>query len=285
MYMSKQAGKQRYVFYSPHMANLVQQRMEKESMLREASAKEQFVLHYQPQVSLDTGKIVGVEALARWQHPEKGIISPGDFIALAEQLGLIAELGHWAIKTACEQIAEWHRDGLPYIQVGVNISPAYFQHPSLLDSIQELLEKTQVPAEYLQLEITENGLQAVSHIETFNHLRKIGVKIAIDDFGSGFSSLASLKQLPLDGLKIDKMFIEDLLTNPHTPLLLGTIIGLANALNFRLIAEGVETREQASVMFGLGCHIMQGFLFSRPVAGNEIPALMSVNFSLDYKNN
>ncbi len=283
MYLAKQTGKQRYIFYSPHMASQVQQRLEKESMLREATAKEQFVLHYQPQVSLNTGRIVGVEALARWQHPEKGIISPVDFISLAEQLGLITELGHWALKTACEQIAEWHRSGLPYIQVGVNISPAYFQDPSLLDTIKELLEKNQIPPQYLQLEITENGLQTVSRIEIFNQLRKLGVKIAIDDFGSGFSSLASLKQLPLDGLKIDKMFIEDLLTNPHTPLLLGTIIGLANALNFTLIAEGVENKEQASVMLSLGCHVMQGYLFSRPVAGSEIPALMSVGFSLDEK--
>ena len=143
MYLAKETGKQRYIFYSPHMANQAQLRLEKESMLREASAKEQFVLHYQPQVSMDTGKIVGVEALARWQHPEKGIISPGDFISLAEQLGLISQLGYWALKTACEQIAEWHRAGLPYIQVGVNISPAYFQDPSLLDTIKELLEKNQ----------------------------------------------------------------------------------------------------------------------------------------------
>jgi diguanylate cyclase (GGDEF)-like protein len=283
MYLAKDTGKQRYIFYSPHMANQAQLRLEKESMLREASAKEQFVLHYQPQVSLDTGKIVGVEALARWQHPEKGIISPGDFISLAEQLGLISQLGSWALKTACEQIAEWHSAGLPYIQVGVNISPAYFQDPSLLDTIKELLEKNQVPPQYLQLEITENGLQSVNRIEIFNQLRKLGVKIAIDDFGSGFSSLASLKQLPLDGLKIDRMFIEDLLTNPHTPLLLGTIIGLANALNFTLVAEGVENRDQANVMLGLGCHVMQGYLFSRPVSGNEIPALMSVNFLQETK--
>ncbi len=284
MYLAKQTGKQRYIFYSAHMASQTQQRLEKESMLRDASAKEQFVLFYQPQVSLDTGKIVGVEALVRWQHPEKGIISPNDFISLAEQLGLISQLGHWTIKTACEQIAEWHRLGLPYIQVGVNISPAYFQDPSLLDTIKELLEKTQIPAQFLQLEITENGLQSLARIDIFNQLRELGVKIAIDDFGSGFSSLASLKQLPLDGLKIDKMFIEDLLSNPHTPLLLGTIIGLANALNFTLVAEGVESKDQATVMLGLGCHIMQGYLFSRPVSGKDIPALMAVDFSLDSKH-
>jgi len=281
MYLAKQTGKQRYIFFSPHMASQIQQRLDKERMLREASANEQFVLFYQPQVTLDTGKIVGVEALARWQHPEKGIISPNDFIALAEQLGLVSQLGYWTIKTACEQIAEWHQAGLSYVQVGVNISPAYFQDPTLLDTIKELLAKNQVPPQYLQLEITENGLQTVGRIEIFNQLRDLGVKIAIDDFGSGFSSLASLKELPLDGLKIDKMFIEDLLSNPHTPLLLGTIIGLANALNFTLVAEGVETKDQASVMLGLGCHIMQGFLFSRPVSGKEIPNMMAIDFSIN----
>ncbi|MEQ1557468.1 MAG: EAL domain-containing protein [Methyloglobulus sp.] len=285
MYLAKQTGKQRYIFYSPHIADQTEQRLKKEIMLREASTKEQFVFYYQPQISIVTGKVIGVEALARWQHPEKGIIPPNDFIAVAEQMGLIYELGFWAIKTACEQIAKWHSEGLPYIQVGVNISHTYFQNPDLLDTIKGILEKYQVPAEYLQLEITESGLQTVSHIEIFNQLRSLGVKIAIDDFGSGFSSLASLKQLPLDGLKIDKMFIEDLLTNPHTPLLLGTIIGLANALEFTLVAEGVETREQASVMMGLGCHVMQGYLFSRPVSSYEIPALMACNFSLDGKDN
>ena len=281
MYLAKQTGKHRFIFYSAHMANQAQLRFEKENMLREASAKEQFVMFYQPQVSLHTGKIVGVEALARWQHPEKGIISPGDFIVLAEQLGLISQLGHWALKTACEQIAEWHKAGLPYMQVGVNISPAYLQDPGLVGFISNLLESTEVPAEYLQLEITENGLQSVNSLEIFNKLRALGIKVAIDDFGSGFSSLASLKQLPLDGLKIDKMFIEDLLSNPHTPLLLGTIIGLANALNFTLVAEGVENKEQATVMLGLGCHIMQGYLFSRPVAGKDIPALIANDYSLD----
>jgi EAL domain-containing protein (putative c-di-GMP-specific phosphodiesterase class I) len=236
---------------------------------------------YQPQVCVDTGKMIGVEALARWQHPEKGIIPPNDFIALAEQLGLISQLGYWALKTACEQIAQWHEAGFPYLKIGVNISAAYFQDPSLLDTIKEILYSTQIPPQYLQLEISETGLQSVGQIEIFNQLRQLGVKIVIDDFGSGFSSLASLKQLPLDGLKIDKMFIDDLLSNPHTPLLLGTIIGLANALNFDLIAEGVEYQEQAIVMQGLGCPIMQGYFFSRPVASSEIPALMDKDFRFE----
>ena len=283
MYLAKQTGKQRYIFFSPHMASQIQLRLEKERMLREASANEQFLLFYQPQISLDTGKIIGVEALARWQHPEKGIISPNDFLALAEQMGLVSQLGYWTVKTACEQIVEWRQLGLPYIQVGVNISPSYFQDPNFVASIKELLTNSQIPARYLQLEITESGLQTVGRLEIFNQLRELGVKIAIDDFGSGFSSLASLKQLPLDGLKIDKMFIEDLLSNPHTPLLLGTIIGLANALNFTLVAEGVETKEQATVMFGLGCHVMQGYLFSRPVSGKEIPDLMAVDFTVDKR--
>lgn len=281
MYLAKHTGKQRYIFYAPRMAYQAQQRLEKENMLREASSRDQFVLAYQPQVCLETGKIIGVEALARWHHPEKGIIPPNDFIALAEQLGLISQLGYWSLKTACEQIAEWHEAGLPYIKIGVNISAAYFQDPSFLDSIKEILFSTEIPAQYLHLEISETGLQSVGQIEIFNQLRQLGVKIVIDDFGSGFSSLASLKQLPLDGLKIDKMFIEDLMSNPHTPLLLGTIIGLANALNFDLVAEGVETQDQAKIMLNLGCQVMQGYFFSRPVPSSEIPALMEKDYRIE----
>ncbi len=281
MYYAKQTGKQRYVFYSPQMANQAQQRFEQESMLRDAFSKEEFIVVYQPQVDLETGKIVGLEALARWQHPDKGVISPQDFIPLAEQMGLIPQLGYWVLKTVCEQLKQWRNSGLAFIKVGINISSTYFQNPALLKNIREILNETRVPAEYLQLEITETGLQSVNNPQVFKQLREIGVKIVIDDFGSGFSSLASLKELPLDGLKIDKVFIEDLLTNPNTPLLLGTIIGLANALNFTLVAEGVETKDEASAMQSLGCHVMQGYLFSRPVLASLIPLLINKDFSMD----
>lgn len=274
LYSAKQAGKQCYVFHSLDMAHQSIHRRKKERLLRKAFEQEQFILYYQPQLSMNSGQIVGMEALIRWQHPEQGIISPVNFITLVEQLGLIVELGNWAIKTVCEQISKWHRSGLPFIQVAVNLSPAHFQDLGLIDTVQNLLNKTGVPAQYLELEVTESTMQTQGHIEVFKKLREIGVKIAIDDFGTGFSCLASLKQLPLDCLKIDKIFVDDMLYNSHTSLLLGTIIGLANALDYTLVAEGVETKDQALVLQGLGCNIVQGFFFSPAVPADDIPALL-----------
>lgn len=279
MYSAKQAGKQCYVFYSHDMAHKAKQRREKEQLLREAFKQEQFILYYQPQLSMNTGQIVGMEALVRWQHPEQGIITPESFITLVEQLGLLVELGNWAIKTVCEQMSLWRDAGLPFIQVAVNLSPAHFQDLDLINTVQDLLNKTGVPAHYLELEVTESTMQAKGHIEVFKQLREIGVKIAIDDFGTGFSCLASLKQLPLDCLKIDKIFVDDMLYNSHTSLLLGTIIGLANALDYTLVAEGVETNDQALVLQSLGCNIVQGFFFSPAVPAEEIPALINSHVS------
>ncbi len=284
MYAAKQAGKQRYVFYSEDMASQAITRLETEQMLREAFEQDQFLLHYQPQISMQTGRMIGMEALIRWQHPEKGMIPPGDFIPLAEHLGLIADLGNWVLRAACQQILQWHKAGLPFMQVAVNIAPAHFQDPALYSTVKDLLEKTGIPAQYLELEVTESAMQTEGYLTVFTQLRALGVKIAIDDFGTGYSCLASLKQLPLDCLKVDKVFVDDVLTNTHTSLLLGTIIGLANALDYTLVAEGVETKEQALVMHGLGCHIIQGYLFSRPVPCEQIPALIDMDFTLEQNN-
>ncbi len=279
MYSAKQNGKQCYVFHSQNMANQAIQQREKERLLREAFEKEQFILYYQPQLSMNSGQIVGMEALVRWRHPVLGIILPESFIALAEQLGLLVELGNWAIKTVCEQMSRWHGAGLPFIQVSVNLSPAHFQDFGLIDIVQNLLIENGIPAHYLELEVTESTMQTKGHIEVFKELRKIGVKIAIDDFGTGFSCLASLKKLPLDCLKIDKIFVDDMLYNSHTSLLLGTIIGLANALDYTLVAEGAETRDQALVLQSLGCNIIQGFFFSPAVPADDIPALINSHVS------
>ena len=279
LYSAKQAGKQCYVFYSPNMSQQATQRRKNELMLREAFRLEQFILHYQPQVSITTGRITGVEALVRWQHPENGMIFPDEFITLTERLGLIVELGNWVLKTACEQMSLWHRSGTPFMQMAVNLSPSHFQDPALVDTVRNLLAENSIPAHYLELEVTENAMQTKGHIEVFKQLRELGVKIAIDDFGTGFSCLASLQKLPLDCLKIDKIFIDEMLHNPHTSLLLGTIIGLANALGYTIVAEGVETRDQAIAIQELGCNIIQGFLYSPAVPANEIPALINSHIS------
>ena len=278
MYAAKQAGKQRYTFYSQDMATEAMTRLEHEQLLRDAFDKEQFQLYYQPQVSMQTGRMVGMEALARWVHPVKGVIPPGEFIPLIEQLGLIVELGKWALRTACKQIVSWHEAGHPYIQVAVNISPLHFKDLDLVDTIRDLLEEFNVPPEYLELEITESSIQAKKYLDILKQLREMGVRISIDDFGTGYSCLASLKQLPLDCIKLDKIFVDDVLTNSHTSLLLGAIIGLANALKYKLVTEGVESHEQALVMHGLDCHIIQGYLFSPPVPAVEIPSLIYKDF-------
>jgi len=284
MYAAKEAGKQCYIFYSQEMAEQASLRLKKEQMLREAVEKEQFILHYQPQISMQSGRMMGMEALIRWQHPEKGMIPPNDFIPEIERLGLILELGDWVIKAACQQIKRWHDAGLPYLQVAVNLSASHFQDNRLLTTIKDILNETAVPAKYLELEVTESAMQAPDCLNNFKQLRQLGIKISIDDFGTGYSCLASLKQLPLDCLKIDKVFVDDVTTNPDTALLLGAIIGLANALNYTLIAEGVETKEQALIMHGLGCQNIQGYFFSRPVPNDKIPELIKIDFSQQTAN-
>ncbi len=278
MYAAKQAGKQRYVFYSKKMALKATFLLKNEQLLREAFEKEQFILHFQPQICMQTGHMISLEALVRWQHPEKGILLPDKFITEIERIGLVVELGEWVLKTTCEQISHWHNAGLPFMHVAVNLSSLHFQDTTLIDTLTEILTKSGVPAKYLELEVTESAMQTEECLTIINQLRQIGTTISIDDFGTGYSCLASLKQLPLDRLKIDKIFIDDVLSNPHSPLLLGAMIGLANALGYQIIAEGVETKEQALIMYGLGCQVIQGYFFSPPVTRNEIPALIDVDF-------
>jgi len=274
MQQTKLAEKQSYVFYSKNKINPATLRREKEDLLKEAFKQNQFVLYYQPQLSMTNRQVVGMETLVRWQHPILGIVSPDYFLDLLEQLDLQTELGNWAIKTACEQLADWHRSGLSYIPVAVNLSPSHFQDHHLVQTVKDTLQQTGIPAQYLELEVTESAMQTKGHIEVFKQLRDIGLKIAIDDFGTGFSCLASLKQLPLDCLKIDKIFIDDMLYNSHTALLLGTIIGLAHALDYSLVAEGVETEEQALKLQRLGCDIIQGYYFSKPLPAATVPSFI-----------
>lgn len=283
MYVAKETGKQRYCFYSEDMASEAIIRLEREQGLRDAFELEQFVLYYQPQICMQTGRMQSMEALIRWQHPEKGMIYPNDFIPLAEELGLIVDLGNWIIKAACKQLADWEKAGIPLLPIAVNISASHFKDPALLKTVQDALAVNAIAAQYLELEVTESAMQTEGYHQIFKQLRDFGVQIALDDFGTGYSCLASLKQLPLDILKIDKLFVDDVLTNPHTAMLLGTIVGLAKALNYNIVAEGVETKEQALVMHGLGCHVVQGYLFSRPVSHDKIPELMSRDFSLDVQ--
>ncbi|MGR8929292.1 MAG: EAL domain-containing protein [Gammaproteobacteria bacterium] len=282
MYSAKSAGKQCYAYYRPEMTEIAVRRMQDEQSLRGAIERNEFEIYYQPQVSMRTGHIVGLEALLRWHHPDRGLVSPNEFISLAETIGLIGKIGDWVIREACGQILRWHQQGFPWLRVAVNISPSHFRDPQLFERLRDVLEETAVPSEYLELEVTESVTQTQLDLAIFKRLRAMGTKIAIDDFGTGYSSLASLKKLPINCLKIDRIFVQDVLLNQQTPILLGTMIGMANAMGFSLVAEGVETLEQALVMKGLGCDIIQGYLFSKPLPAADVARLFGKNFQLDH---
>ncbi len=281
MYAAKQAGKQRYAFYSPEMTTKAKKRLHDEQLLQTALDQNQFILHYQPQISFQTRQIIGIEALIRWHHPDKGIILPDEFIPIAESLSLIDKIDQWALRNACHQIAEFNRNIGQIPKIAVNISAKHFATPTFPDLIQKILEETGLTPEFLELEVTESIMQLETNNNIFRQLKEMGVKIAIDDFGTGFSSLSSLKQLHANCLKIDNIFVQDVVINSQSSLLLGTIFGLANALNYTLIAEGVETEEQAMVMNGLGCQVAQGNYFCPPISFEELPELLSADFSME----
>jgi len=281
MYAAKSEGRHRYAFYEPALTARAERRLWLEQELRRALERDQFELLYQPQVETNTGRLVGVEALIRWHHPEMGQISPIEFIDIAEHIGMIRELGEWVLKTACRQAAQWRQEGLPPFVIAVNISPTHFRDPALLQHVSQVLEESGLPPELLELEITEGVVQDLGgRSDMFRQLRDKGVKIAIDDFGTGYSSLASLKDLPIDCLKIDRVFITDLNEQKGAAMLVETIIGIARALNQSVVAEGVEEARQLQILASIGCDTIQGYLFSRPVPAVDIPALARKGFDV-----
>ncbi len=281
MYAAKEEGKHRYAFYQPELTQKAMHRLRMEQELRNAldHDPQQLELHYQPQIDLNSGRMSGVEALVRWNHPELGMRSPLEFIGIAERIGVINQLGDLVLTRACRQLAEWRAAGLPKFRVAVNISPLQFNDPALPDSVQRALDESGLPVEALELEVTESVVQTSGeNLEAFRRIRALGVKLAIDDFGTGYSSLASLKYLPIDSLKIDRLFICDMLEDSNSAVLLGTIVGVAHALGHSVVAEGVEEERQVRVLRGLGCDTIQGYFFSRPVTADEIPQLARRNF-------
>ena len=280
MYAAKEAGKHRYAFYQPDLTSAAELRLRMEHDLRLAIERDELELHYQPQVDLVSGRLCGVEALIRWHHPELGLVSPTDFIVIAERIGLIKQIGNWVLTTACTQAAQWHQELGMDFSVAVNISPLHFSDGSLVSSVASVLQQSGLKPEALELEITETVVQTNedNNFAIFDELRDMGVKISIDDFGTGYSTLASLKSLPVDSLKIDRIFITDILDDKNASILLGTIVGVAHALGYSVVAEGVELVEQVSVLRGIGCDIIQGYYFSKPVEASKIPELARSDF-------
>ena len=277
MYAAKAGGRDVCEYYSAALTDRAMHRMSMESCLRLALERNEFRLVYQPQIDSQTRQICAVEALIRWQHPEKGLVSPLDFIPLAEEIGLILPIGAWVLRTACHDAMRWKALGLGPVQMAVNLSPVQFRNPDLEADILETLRDTGLPAEQLELEITESTLMEDTGraLETLRALRALGIHIALDDFGTGYSSLSYLKQLPLSRLKVDRCFVCDMPDSKQDEAILRAVIALAHNLDMQVIAEGVETDAQYAALKALGCDIMQGYLFSKPVSFDAIIGLLA----------
>ncbi|MBN9428621.1 MAG: EAL domain-containing protein [Burkholderiales bacterium] len=267
MYHAKAQGRQCFQFFTENVLRSSSQRLQMENELHGAVLHGELRLHYQPRIELARGTLSATEALVRWQHPEKGLVSPGEFIPLAEETGLIHAIGDWVLREACRQQRLWRDRGLPVKPVAVNLSAQQFRSRDLHDSIRRILSDARLPAHLLELEITESTLMhnTGETLDTLQRLASSGVKISIDDFGTGYSSLAYLKRFPVDLLKIDRSFVRDIHTDPDDAAIVRAIIGLAKSLGLQVVAEGVETREQANFLNATGCDEVQGFLFGRPM--------------------
>jgi diguanylate cyclase (GGDEF)-like protein/PAS domain S-box-containing protein len=276
MYLAKQAGRNRYQFFSPELDEAVIVRHSWLQDMREAIDNREFIVHYQPKVSTKDRSIVGVEALVRWQKSENKMIPPSDFIPLAEESGLIVEIGAQVLYEACRQCVEWAESGLAPIPVAVNVSAVQLANPGFVSFVFNVLEATKIPPALLELEITESSIMAdVDKAAVVLHqLKDLGVKISLDDFGTGYSSLSYLRRFPLDCLKIDRSFVLDLTTNASTTAIMKTICTLGKTLNLQIVAEGVETEGQAELLCNLDCDSMQGYLFSKPVKSSIIGSML-----------
>ena len=276
MYHAKDQGKNNYQFYSQSLHTTSLERLALEGELRKALEREEFLLHYQPKLEARTRTIIGMEALIRWQHPEKGLIPPAEFIPLAEETGLIAPIGEWVLWKACAQIKAIHGEGFHSLTMGVNLSNRQFAQQDLVEMVGRVLNESAVDPKALEVEITESTIMqnpAIAII-TLEHWKAMGIQIAIDDFGKGYSSLDYLKRLPLNSLKIDRDFIMNFTTNPDDAAITTAIVSLAHSLKLKVIAEGVETEEQLAFLQELGCDEVQGYLFSRPIPAEELVELL-----------
>ncbi|HJV26808.1 MAG TPA: EAL domain-containing protein [Aromatoleum sp.] len=272
MYRAKAVGRCNFQFYTEEMRAAVAERVAAEKALEVALAQGQFVLHYQPQIERDSGRVVGMEALVRWCHPQRGMIFPADFIPLAEETRLILPLGKWVLEEACRQLKRWHDAGLSELTMSVNLSAVQFQEKGFPDEVRQAVEGAGVPADCLHLEITESIAMhnPQQNIAMMNALTELGVKLALDDFGTGYSSLAYLKLFPIDIIKIDRSFVKDLETDANDAVICEMTMLLARKLGMQVVAEGAETEAQLDFLGSIGCERIQGYLFSKPIAAEQV---------------
>ena len=276
MFRAKDEGRNTFQYYTEDMTTQAVQRITMESNLRQALEKQELVLYYQPQFCFDTGRLIGMEALIRWPHGERGMIPPGEFIPVAEQTGLIIPLSEWVLRTACSQFSDWMRKDFKPGLIAVNLSGKQSQGEDLLSQVVAILEETGFDPHCLELEITESFImrETKKFIPILNRFRELGIKLTIDDFGRGYSSMTYLKRLPISKLKLDRSFVKDIPDDPNDAAISRAVIALGKSLNLRVLAKGVETEAQSRFLQTEGCDEGQGYLFGRPLSAAEMTALL-----------
>ncbi len=276
MYHAKANGRNNYQFFRADMNTRAVRRLIVESSLRRALTQEEFLLHYQPQIDLASGAMTGIEALIRWQDPNLGLVYPAQFIAIAEESGLIVPIGRWVLREACRQVQAWQASGLLAVPIAVNISAVELRQKNFLDGVALILKETGLAPRYLELELTETILMhdADSSAAVLKGLKTMGVQLAIDDFGTGYSSLSYLKRFPIDTLKIDQSFVRDIATDADDATIVSAVIGMGRNLKQRVIAEGVETQQQLAFLRTQQCEEGQGFHFSHPLSAEDFASLL-----------
>jgi len=283
MHHAKKAGKNTFQYYSSTMNSMGRERLQLESELRKALERQELTVYFQPQVDIQTGKLVSAEALVRWNHPKHGLVSPAHFIPLAEEMGLIIDIGDWVLSQACKTVKAWQAKGLHLEKIAVNLSSLQFKRSDLLAQTNKVLNETGLDAKYLELELTESVIMndADATIEVLHALKEMGIRLSVDDFGTGYSSLNYLSKFPLDELKIDKSFIVDVDSDSHNASIVTAIVAMANSLGLELVAEGVETESQLAFVRKQGIHLVQGYYFSKPVPAGEFEKLLRGNSCAD----
>jgi EAL domain-containing protein (putative c-di-GMP-specific phosphodiesterase class I) len=275
MYRAKERGRNTHQFFTPALGASLRTRISQEKSLRKALERNEFVLHYQPQFELETERLCSLEALVRWQHPRLGLIGPDQFIPSAEMSGLIVALGDWVLETATRQIRTW-QSYVPGLRIAVNLSARQFHRTALAAKIRDLLARTGLQPDHLEIEITESVAMSDAALSSqiLEELGRAGVRLAVDDFGTGYSSLGYLRRFKLDSLKIDKSFVRDLMVEPDDATIVRTVIGMAHSLGMEVCAEGVETVDQLAFLRLQQCDRVQGFLYGRPMRADEVEAFL-----------
>jgi diguanylate cyclase (GGDEF)-like protein len=279
MYDAKQSGRDKYRFFKSQMSLRAVERQSLEEQLRSALERQELLVHYQPKVNLKTGALTGVEALLRWQHPERGLLLPRQFLPIAEDSGMIVAIGQWVLRQACTQMREWLDAGLLAVPVAVNISALEFLSRQFVHGVQDALKNACLDPKYLELELTETVLMrhAEPTAHTLGQLKAIGLRLAIDDFGTGYSSLSYLTRFPIDTLKLDHSFLNDIIVDSDRAIIVDAVVSLGRSLKKRVIAEGVETPEQLRFIQELGCDEGQGYYFSPPVIAQQFAKLIETS--------